>query len=178
MSGRGDFGGGKLRNVWLVSVVLVRLGVLMGNSVDFSYPLGVRFRCSRCGLCCGDTENRKRRILMVKEEASAIAEALGRRVSSFAVRVKWQSPYLYEVKKVEGRCPFLKGADCAAYAVRPLVCRFYPFELRTEGARHVFRCTLECPGIGKGSRVGRAYFLGLLREAYCRLGRADELGGV
>lgn len=154
------------------------MGVLMRKKVDFSYPLDLRFKCIRCGLCCGDTENRRRRILMVREEAYAIAEVVDRRVSSFAVRVKGRLPYVYEVKKTEGRCPFLEGADCAAYAVRPLVCRFYPFELTTEGGRHVFRCTMECPGVGKGFRLGRGYFLRLLREAYRQLGLVDEPGDI
>lgn len=150
-------------------------GSLTRKTADFNYPENVRFECTRCVLCCCDTGDRKRRIVMLREEARAIAKATGKLVSTFAVSIRNHAPYAYAVKKTYGRCSFLQGTECTVYSVRPLVCRFYPFELTTADGRYVFHCTLECPGIGRGPRLGSRYYLRLLREAYRRLGNPDEL---
>ncbi len=147
---------------------------LAWNTADFVYPKDVCFECTRCAVCCGDTRNRKRRVFMLGEEAHAVAVAAGKPVEAFAVTIENQAPYVYEIRKKRGRCPFLHGVDCTIYAARPLVCRFYPFELTTVDGRHVFHCTRECPGIGKGPRLRSEYFLRLLREAYRRLGNLDS----
>ena len=79
---------------------------------------------------------------------------------------------------VEGKCIFLEGTDCSIYDQRPLVCRFYPFELKTmKGGKHVFAYTVECPGIGIGKRLERDYFENLFKRACIQLGRkkAEEL---
>lgn len=149
----------------------------LGRKTDgFTYPLGVQFECTRCALCCADIGKRRRHIVMLKEEARAVAEVTGKPVNTFAARIKNPAPYAYAVKKTHGRCPFLRGTRCTIYAVRPLVCRFYPFELVTEDGKYVFRCTLECPGIGWGPRLGDMYFEHLLGEAYHRLGGPEGPG--
>ena len=64
-----------------------------------------------------------------------------------------KTPYCYEMEKDnEGRCFFLKDNQCTIYTLRPLICRFYPFELKFDQDKntHVFNFTLECPEIGKG----------------------------
>jgi len=54
-------------------------------------------------------------------------------------------------KTEDGRCIFLKGDSCSIYSIRPLICKFYPFELRRTGkGRFIFTYTDECPGIGGG----------------------------
>lgn len=78
----------------------------------------------------------------------------------------------------EGKCIFLEGTDCSIYDQRPLVCRFYPFELKTmNDGKHVFAYTAECLGIGKGKRLERDYFENLFKRAYIQLGKkkAEEL---
>ena len=32
----------------------------------FTHPANLRFECSRCGLCCGDTAQKTRHILLLK----------------------------------------------------------------------------------------------------------------
>jgi Fe-S-cluster containining protein len=97
-----------------------------------------------------------------------------RPVEAFATMTRGREPYVYEMRKTrgEGKCIFLEGADCEIYAVRPLVCRFYPFELATLKNRELsFFCTEECPGIGRGERLEREYFENLFRWACEKLGR-------
>ena len=54
-------------------------------------------------------------------------------------------------KTSEGKCVFLKENQCTIYPLRPLICRFYPFQLTfdKEKEMHVFDFTFECPGIIK-----------------------------
>ena len=63
-------------------------------------------------------------------------------------------------KDVKGSCFFLKDNQCAIYALRPLICRFYPFELKFDEYKntHVFYFTPECPEIGKGKLLTKKDF--------------------
>ncbi len=79
----------------------------------------------------------------------------------FTIQIVDKTPYCYEMKKnSEGKCLFLKDNQCSIYALRPLICRFYPFELKfdPEKDQHVFDFTLECPGISKGKNDGQKGF--------------------
>ena len=138
----------------------------------FRYPRGVHFQCTRCGLCCGDTKEHSRRVLLLREDAWAISRAVSKPVETFAVRVKGFEPYFYEMRKVEneGKCVYLQGSGCMVYGLRPLVCRFYPFELLTlEDGEHAFSCAAECPGIGRGRQLRKDYFGRLFQLATERL---------
>ena len=140
--------------------------------MDFTYPTEIRFACSRCGLCCGDTKQRTRHILVLKNEAEKIASHTGQLVTDFAIEIAGNDPYIYEMKKTdEGKCFFLKDNQCSIYALRPLICRFYPFELKFDQDKnlHVFNFTFECPGIGKGKMLVRKDFEALFLLARERL---------
>lgn len=138
---------------------------------DLVYPKNVRFHCTRCAFCCGDTLKRIRHVLLVREEAEALSAAVNEPVRVFAVKVVGQGRFVYEMKKAEGRCVFLHEKRCLVYGVRPLVCRFYPFSLSTaKSGRHRFQVTLECPGVGSGPALSRVFFGRLLGEARRRLG--------
>ncbi|MEM3536549.1 MAG: YkgJ family cysteine cluster protein [Candidatus Bathyarchaeia archaeon] len=135
--------------------------------MSFNYPRNVRFRCLKCAKCCGDTETRVRRILLLKCEAERIAEAMSKPIVEFAQETEGHAPYVYEMKKTQrdGKCVFLKNERCTIYRLRPLICRFYPFELIiVEEGKHEFRFTMECPGMGKGGRLTKKYFEALLRQ--------------
>lgn len=137
----------------------------------FENPPKLRFRCIRCGICCGDTPQKTRHILLLKEEAEEIALTIVKPVSYFSSKVDGALPYRFEMKKnlEDGKCVFLKENRCTAYAVRPLICRFYPFGLKVEQNRHrVFYFANECPGIGKGRIVSENDFRRLLRDADSR----------
>jgi len=144
--------------------------------MSFDYPRKVQFKCAKCGICCGDTQERTRHILLLNEEASAIASNTNQPISDFASRIEDRSPYGYEMKRTveEGKCVFIRENRCTIYSMRPLLCRFYPFGLKITGKkRRIFYFTKECPGIGKGKSMGKGDFHNLLRQA----GKRTEMKG-
>jgi len=130
--------------------------------VDFIYPTNVLFNCSKCGLCCGDTEQKTRRILLLESEANDISAKTHQPKQAFTTDIRNTATYRYEMKKTsQGKCLFLKDDnDCAIYSTRPLICRFYPFELKflKDKGRYGFEFTLECPEIGKGKKFTKKDF--------------------
>jgi uncharacterized protein len=137
------------------------------RNAEFRYPKSLRFKCSRCTQCCGDTETRTRHVLLFEKEAERISKSTSKPIEAFARRIASHEPYLYEMRKgKEGKCVFLERKDCTIYALRPLVCRYYPFELKTDGNEILlFSPTNECPGIGVGEVLGESYFSNLFRLA-------------
>lgn len=125
------------------------------SHVDFTYPANVCFACNGCGLCCGDTPQKKRRILLLASEAKNISAKTHLLIENFSIEVIDSDLYVYEMEKPKGRCFFLKDNRCSIYESRPLICRFYPFELRFNPDRdmHVFNYTLECPAINKEGKL-------------------------
>ncbi|MDH5374266.1 MAG: YkgJ family cysteine cluster protein [Candidatus Bathyarchaeota archaeon] len=128
--------------------------------MSFEYPKHVRFRCVRCALCYGDTEDRVRSILLLKTEADRISKRTLIGLDNFAEKIEGFDPYIYQIRKIEdGKCVFLKDNSCSIYKMRPLICRFYPFQLKNlRNSRYAFTYTDECPGIGKGPRLKKAFF--------------------
>lgn len=128
----------------------------------------------RCTLCCGDTEDRVRSILLLKTEADRISKRTLIGLDKFAEKIEGFDPYIYQIRKIEdGKCVFLKDNSCSVYKVRPLICRFYPFQLKNlRNSRYAFTYTDECPGIGEGHRLKRAFFERLF-EKFIELMRAN-----
>jgi len=121
--------------------------------MNFDYPTAVHFRCIKCGICCGNTREKIRHVLLLRTEAEQIAAATLQSISEFAVKVEDRVPYSYEMRKTaeDGKCVFLENNHCTIYSLRPLICRFYPLQLKTGvNRKHEFLHTSECPGIGKG----------------------------
>jgi Fe-S-cluster containining protein len=135
--------------------------------VNFDYPTAVRFHCTKCGICCGDTKEKTRHILLLKTEAEQIAKTTMQPIFKFAVKIEGKEPYSYEMKKREnGKCVFLENNRCTVYALRPLICRFYPFELKVmHNKKPMFLYTEECPGINKGQLLNKDYFRKMFRLA-------------
>ncbi len=79
-------------------------------------------------------------------------------------------------KTNEGKCVFLKENQCTIYELRPLICIFYPFELKFEDSKslHVFNFTAECPAIGRGNNVEETDFERLFELAQERLLKVAE----
>jgi uncharacterized protein len=139
--------------------------------VDFTYPDNVCFECNCCGICCSDTDHKMRHILMLESEAEEISVRVGKPIEDFANEVNGTRPYIYEMKKFEGDCVFLKSNKCTIYEVRPLICCFYPFELKFDVDKdtHVFTATSECPMIGQGNQMTKKDFEALYALARERL---------
>jgi Fe-S-cluster containining protein len=136
--------------------------------MSFGYPHAVRFKCTKCGVCCGNTQEKTRHILLLNTEAEQIVAATLQPISEFAVKIEDKAPYSYELKKTveKGKCVFLKKNRCTIYSLRPLICMFYPFELKiTANQKHEFLYTDECPGIGKGKTLSKNYFEKLFQLA-------------
>jgi Fe-S-cluster containining protein len=151
---------------------------VLGQKVNFDYPMALQFHCTKCGICCGDTKEKIRRILLLSTEAEQIAAATSQQIPEFAVKIDGKAPYSYEMKKTaeNGKCVFLEENCCTIYSLRPLICRFYPFELKIAANRkHKFLHTDECPGIGKGKTLSKNYFEALFQlactktKAQCKL---------
>ncbi|MEM2490670.1 MAG: YkgJ family cysteine cluster protein [Candidatus Bathyarchaeia archaeon] len=143
-----------------------------GALPELDFPEGVRWRCKKCGMCCGDTSDRKRRILAMEYEVDSISRFTGLEADAFSYPTG-RGLYTHAIRKVNGVCVFLKEGSCSIYDVRPLVCVFYPFSMSLRNGRLRFELTKErCPGIGEGEVLGREYFEELLR-AY---GRVMEAG--
>jgi Fe-S-cluster containining protein len=139
--------------------------------VNFDYPTTVRFRCIKCGICCGDTKEKTRHILLLRTEAEQIAKTTLQPISKFAVKIKDRAPYSYEMKKraEDGKCVFLENNRCTIYSLRPLICRFYPFELKIlHNRKYKFLFTEECSGINKGRILSEGYFRKMFRLAHAK----------
>jgi Fe-S-cluster containining protein len=141
--------------------------------MEFTYPENINFECNRCGLCCGDTKKKTRHILVLAEEARRIAEYVCHPIENFAEATGEIKPYIYQIKKsTKGKCFFLDNNQCTIYNLRPLICRFYPFELKFSKGQgsYVFDFTFECPTIGKGKNLTREDFKDLFIMAKEKLG--------
>jgi Fe-S-cluster containining protein len=148
----------------------------------FNYPSQIAFGCSKCGLCCGDTKKKTRHILLLNSDTDRIVSVSNRKISTFATETAGKQPYVYEMRKnpQNGKCVFLQQNHCSIYEVRPLICRFYPFEMSTnENGVYAFKATEECPGIirlgktGVGKKLDASYFRELLEVALAKLNAAS-----
>jgi Fe-S-cluster containining protein len=102
----------------------------------------------------------------MKIEANCISQKTSKKVEEFTEKIEGFEPYVYRMKKTEkGKCVFLDGNLCTVYSIRPLICRFYPFEFKSSSNnRRTFAYTRECPGIGKGSKHEKKFFEMLFAE--------------
>ena len=134
--------------------------------LSYEYPKHLSFTCNRCTLCCHDSKYRVRSILLLRKEAARISEIIQLSLSEFAERTEDHEPYLYRMRKTkDGKCIFLKDDSCSIYQIRPLICRFYPFELKDlTDNRYAFSYSNECPAIGKGSSLGKEFFKQRFKE--------------
>ncbi len=144
--------------------------------MNITHPQNVRFKCVKCGICCGDTLERERHVLLLKKEADEISTLIKQPICDFAVESTIEGLYAYEMKKTEteGKCLFLKENRCTIYSERPLICRFYPFGLETEQHQKRFFFTKECPGVGKGKKIEERNFQKLLNLANSRIGQPED----
>jgi Fe-S-cluster containining protein len=117
-----------------------------------------------------DTKTHVRRVLLLTEEAKHISKVTRKTMQDFTIEVVSHEPYAYEMRKTleDKKCVFLNRDSCRIYSVRPLVCRFYPFQLnKGKGQKYSFSATVECPGVGRGKILKEGFFENLFRQA-CR----------
>lgn len=134
--------------------------------MKFKYPHWVRFECQLCARCCGDTEKRARRILLTNLDVKRIIEATGFQPQDLTYPHEGETPFVSEMIKIDGKCVFLEDNKCRIYKHRPLICRCFPFWIEQDQSECFrFEVSLDCPGIGKGKRLGRPFFSKLLKTA-------------
>lgn len=145
-------------------------------TIEFKYPKNVGFDCNFCGRCCGNTEDHTRRILLLKTDVKRIINKTSLNVREFANATSGSEPYMYEMKKTEDfKCFFLKNNSCKIYEIRPLICRFYPFELKNLGNKNYsFSYTTKCPGIGQEFPLKRKFFEKLFKEAIAAMEESSK----
>lgn len=118
------------------------------------YAGGLRFRCRRCGACCGGAPGF---VWLQGEDVPAIAARLGMQDAGFLAgctrRVEGR---LSLREQADGRCVlFGEGLGCRAYEARPRQCRTWPFWARVVATPDAWeREAADCPGMGSGDLVG------------------------
>ena len=110
-------------------------------------------------------------------EAEQIEAKTAMSRADFSTSCRDKLPYIYEMKKEkDGKCVFLKENRCSIYTLRPLICRFYPFDLKLDQKSHVytFDFTLECPSINHGEAQDEKDFSELFMLAKQKLERKES----
>ncbi len=143
---------------------------MLREAIEFLYPANLGWKCTKCGACCRDAEERERRILLMETDISRLKGQHG--VGEFAVPISGREPFVAEMRKIGGRCLFLSEDGCLAYDRRALLCRMYPFWVERSEDLFIVRADGACPGVGGGKPLGEAFFSGLLGRAVA------ERGGV
>lgn len=146
----------------------------LGATVE--YPAGICWKCAHCATCCQDTELHKRCVRVLPQEIAEISRETNLRAKRFATLCQSFSPYTHEMRKVSGKCFFLRHGLCSIYDARPITCVFYPFFLnRIADQLYRFELTPEkCRGIGYGREISETRFRRLFTLAIGRLSQARE----
>jgi Fe-S-cluster containining protein len=133
----------------------------------------IGFSCTRCGDCCRPGAGDDNLVMVFPREIREISEFTGLEVTEVA------EPYPDTValpgnrivtfgrvlRRFCGNCRFLSGSLCQVYAVRPSICRTYPFMLEGSGLR-----VYPCRGLGKP--ISREDAVRIARDLLTR--RAEE----
>jgi len=138
---------------------------------EVRYPANLTWTCIGCANSCRDLPGRKRNILLVPSDTKRISSATKLTAQEFSLSSPGTVPYDRKMKKHKGKCIFLQGSRCSIYRARPLICRFYPFSLRSlsDGTLEV-GFDPSCSGIGKGPSRGEKLFHDLVTLARKELG--------
>jgi Fe-S-cluster containining protein len=97
---------------------------------------------------------------MLKSEAQEIQEQTELNIDEFCSEITDKQPYMFEMKLHDDKCFFLKPDGCSIYTFRPMICKFYPFELKFDETqqKYVFTATTECPALNQGERLTQTDF--------------------
>lgn len=145
---------------------LQTIACLTSGGEVIQYPANLRWKCVRCTNSCRDVSHRKRNILLTAKDTERIEHVTKQKATQFSIASRGCTPYERRMRKIGGRCMFLRGSRCSIYKARPLICRFYPFYLhRSEDGAFQIGFDPACSGIGKGKLLGEEFFLSLVRLA-------------
>jgi Fe-S-cluster containining protein len=133
---------------------------------EVQYPGDLRWICVRCTRSCRDLPGRTRNILLAECDIKRITDSTKLTAKEFSVSSRGSFPYVRKMRKLGGRCVFLKDSRCSIYRTRPLICRFYPFSLNPAG-NNTFEIgfDLSCSGMDKGPYRDERFFRDLVELA-------------
>ena len=102
----------------------------------------------------------------MSSEVDLISQKTSLEANVFSQEIEGLTPYTRLMKKTDkGQCTFLREAQCSIYGIRPLICRFYPFQLaKNKNYKTQFTYTQDCIGVGKGSLRKRSFFSSLFED--------------
>jgi Fe-S-cluster containining protein len=97
---------------------------------------------------------------MLKHEAQEIQKQTELDIATFCFEIHDKQPYMFAMKLSYDKCFFLKPDGCSIYNFRPMICRFYPFELKFDETQqtYTFTATPECPALNQGKRLTQTDF--------------------
>ncbi|MFA5366088.1 MAG: YkgJ family cysteine cluster protein [Candidatus Bathyarchaeia archaeon] len=149
--------------------------------MSLTYPKNITFTCNDCGICCGDTQTKNRHILLTQKDADRITKHTNQIINTFAEKIEGKHLYIYEMQKnpKTQKCTFHKNNQCTIYQQRPLICRFYPFQLTTtEDNNYAIEVTNECPNVNtpnqKEKPLTEQHYKQLLKLAQNELETTDD----
>jgi len=107
-----------------------------------------RFVCTRCGACCSGPDNE---VIVTPDEIDRLISISGKTFDEVAEPYpEWfeehgeRFTFSWILKRgQDGNCIFLRDRKCTVYAVRPDICRTYPFMLDRDEL-----VVSACPGLG------------------------------
>jgi len=115
------------------------------------YAEGLRFEClPDCGACCTNHDDYAY-VYLEPGESERIARQLDLDLDTFSDRYTGREEDWVILRMDRPDCPFLSGARCSIYAVRPVQCRTFPFWAENLRNRARWRRLRRfCPGIDRG----------------------------
>lgn len=133
---------------------------------EVQYPAHLRWICARCTKSCRDLPGRTRNILLAHSDIKRITDSTKLTAKEFSASSRGSFPYVRKMRKLGGRCVFLKASRCSIYGARPLICRFYPFSLHP-ARNNTFEIgfDLSCSGMDKGPYRDERFFRDLVELA-------------
>lgn len=119
------------------------------------YASGLRFECRPdCGACCSNHDDYSY-VYLDDEDPTRIAAHLGLTREEFLGRYTQTDDGHVVLRMDQPACPFLDGARCTIYPVRPRQCRTFPFWPETLRSPTAWRKLRRfCPGIDHGPLHG------------------------
>ena len=111
----------------------------------------MHFSCQPgCTRCC----TQEGWVYVSREDLPPLAAFLGIGEDELRRRYVYSTKNTARLRRVRGRCPFLRDQGCSVHAAKPTQCRLFPFwpEL-IEDELELKETAKWCPGIGKGDMV-------------------------
>ncbi len=111
--------------------------------------VGLRFRCTACGRCCGGQPGH---VWVRPSDVERMARHRGMTAEAFArLFVRRVGDRLSLKEKGNGDCVMLEGGKCSVYPVKPGPCSTFPFWGEVVETEAAWKANAEdCPGMGNG----------------------------